>query len=161
MKHTAVPFKKVTFILIPLSVIALLAILAWFPSKLNYSVGFEAGLYSGYEDGFNEGYSSGKLEGYLEGYDEAKKQYEIDPYDEYFYGYSDTSIKIIQYLEEEAWHYAHEKGGWNPEEAMLNVKSYINNKPDKFGNYCTKEDFLDSVMSLYYYYEFFYSKKYE
>lgn len=153
-------FEEIIIVLVLLSVIALPIIFTWLPREIPETA-TSSSYDEGYDAGYEQGYSAGKSDGYFVGYDEARSEYEINPDDEYFSGFSDTSIEIIQNVDANAIDYARENSEWSPEEALWNVDMYLNNKPDVGGYYCSEEEFYESVVTLSRYYEYFYSEMYK
>lgn len=113
-----------------------------------------------YADGYSDGYSEAEFE----------LQYLLD--EEFLYGYdcgyddgyreAEEEYSDYGWLEFEASHYARDHSGWNPEEAWALIEAYHNNEPFYAdGSYPSKEDYLDAINSLIYFYNYFYSKEYE
>ncbi len=137
------------------AIIAILILLCSFSSCT------QEGYNAGYEDGYSDGYSDAEVEmeylldeefldgydwGYDDGYWEAEKEYSD-------YGWL---------LEYEAMHYAREQTGWNPEEAWMIIEAYQNNEPFYVDGSCPSEkDYLDAIETLIYFYDYFFSKRYE
>jgi hypothetical protein len=108
-----------------------------------------------YNDGYDEGYDEGYYEGYYEGYDEGH-------YDGIYYDWEENIHEIAVELEYDAIHYAVENGGWHPEEAWMIIEAYQNNEPFyKDGSPPSKQDYFDAIDSLIYFYDYFYSARYE
>lgn len=96
---------------------------------------------SDYDEGYDYGYDYGYERGYEDGYEEGKL---------------DGSV-----LEEEGIHYAREHSGWSPEEAMYIIDAYQNDKPFwKDGSPPSHKDYLEAIESLIYFYDYFFSAKY-
>ena len=121
---------------------------------------YEDGYELGYEHGYREGCSDTEIEmeylldeefidGYHWGYQEGYKEAEIE--------YSD-----YRELEEKAIRYAREYSEWTPEDALVIIEAYYHNEPfNEDGSPPSKEDYLGAIDSLLYFYDYFYSRKYE
>ena len=103
------------------------------PYKSDYDEGYDFGYEVGYDYGYERGYEDGYDEGKLDG----------------------------SALEEEGIHYAREHSGWSPEEAMYVIEAYQTGKSCwKDGSLPSHEEYLDAIESLIYFYDYFYSVKY-
>lgn len=103
-----------------------------------YQNNYYSGEAENYDEIFDDGFDEGFIEGYYSGF------YEI---------YNSVH---------EAEHYALDKGGWHPEEAVAVIEMYrtkVSYYPD--GSIPTEEEYLDAINSLVAFYEYFYSAKYE
>lgn len=99
---------------------------------------------------YNEAYD----EGYNDGYDEGH-------YNGIYFDWEENICEIATELEYEAVFYAKENGGWHPEEACMIIEAYQNNKPFyQDGSPPSKQDYLDAIDSLKYFYDYFYSARY-
>lgn len=115
---------------------------------------------SSYQEGYSDGYSAAEIEmeylleeEFLEGYDLGYEE-----------GYWDAKQEYSDYweLEQEAIHYAREYSEWSPEEAWMVIEAYQNNEPFHVdGSSPSKEEYLDAIDSLIYFYDYFYSRKYK
>ena len=111
--------------------------------------------YEGYDDGYDDGYDCGHDDGYYEGYD---RGHDDGIYDDWY----DNIDEIGWYFEDEAVHYAKEQGGWHPEEAWMIIEAYRNNEPFyQDGSPPSKQDYIDAIDTLIYFYDYFYSARYE
>lgn len=122
--------------------------------------------YDGYDTGFNEGYSRGCDDGYILGYDEG--------------------FDAITSAKESAEHYAFQKSGLSPDEALdiignydftkssfesgertsseaySDFEAYRNYLEEKYGESApAEEDYNAAVQSLFYFYEYYYERNYE
>lgn len=103
---------------------------------------------AGYADGKADGYGSGESDGYSLGYRHG--------YEEGFEaGASGGSVDSLVW---EAEHYAAENGGWHPEEALCIIEDYENGTAKYFDAVPTVEEYGEAIHTLYYFYEFFYSR---
>lgn len=116
-----------------------------------------------HNDSYYEAYSDGYNEGYDEGYDEGLEiGYDYGHDDGIYYDWEENIDEIGWYFEEEAIDYAIENGGWHPEEAWMVIEAYQNNASFyQNGSPPTKQDYLDAINSLIYFYDYFYSERYE
>lgn len=126
-----------------LSVIAILLCCLSSCGKSDYARDREAkeeAIYQrGYEDGYDEGYFDGSDDGWMYNIEEPGR-----------------------YLEEEAVDYARKQSGWTPEEAWMLIDAYQNQEPwYEDGSVPSEQDYLDAINSLIYFYDYFYSKKYD
>ena len=104
-----------------------------------YYEGYDVGYYDGYDFGYGEGYSDGSDNGWI-----------------------DNLEGPGRYFEEDARHYAREHSGWTPEEAWMLIEAYQNQEPwYKDGSLPSEQDYLDAINSLIYFYDYFYSKRYD
>lgn len=118
--------------------------------------------YNKYDGAFDEGYDEGYYEGYDEAFNESYNNGYNEGYDEGFYEGYCAGLEEIYTSFHEAERYASNNGGWHPEEAVVVIESYINNKPFyEDGSSPSKRDYELAVDSLIYFYEYYYSSKYE
>ena len=104
---------------------------------------------------YDVGYDDGYYEGYYEGYDEGH-------YDGVYCDWEENIREIACELEYDAVHYAVDNGGWHPEEAWMIIEAYRNNEPFyQNGSPPSKQDYIDAIDSLIYFYDYFYSARYE
>ena len=57
----------------------------------------------------------------------------------------------------DAEHYAREKSGWNPEEAMGIIEDFENQTAYYNDFIPSVDEYIEAVHSLYYFYEYYYS----
>ena len=120
----------------------------------------------GYSEGYDDGYSDGKFDmqsdvedGILDGYDTGYHDGYCEGRD---YGWIDNAEEIGRYFEEEAVDYALDHSEWHPEEAWMIIEAYQNNEPlHEGGSTPSRQDYLDAIDSLIYFYDYFYSARYE
>ena len=120
----------------------------------------------GYADGYNDGYSDAEFEIGCLVEDEFQDGYEAGYEDGYDDGSVEGWINNIEdpgrYFKEEAVHYASEHSEWHPEEAWYIIEAYHNNEPFyENGSPPSKQDYLNAIDSLIYFYEYFYGRHYE
>ena len=107
--------------------------------------------YEGYNDVYDEGYNDGIELGYNEGH-----------HDGIYYDWEENIDEIGSYFEQEAVYYDKDNGGWHPEEAWEIIEAYQNNEPFySDGSQPSKQDYMDAINSLIYFYDYFYSERYE
>ena len=110
----------------------------------------------GFDDGYNVGFDNGYVIGYEEGYDDAE-----DEHDYYIPGgYSNEIHRIILDIYSDATAYAGSDSEYDVEDAMIIVDCYLSNKPDKWGEWYSLEDFKEASLILYQFHEYFYSQHY-
>lgn len=134
------------------------------------SCSYEGTYDEGYSEGYDDGYSDAKFEmeclieeEYLGRYDSG---YDNGYWDGYLEGSREGWIDRLEdpgrYLEDEAVHYARKYSEWHPEEAMVIIEAYQNNEPLPDENSVpSKQDYLEAIDSLIYFYDYFYSARYE
>ena len=117
----------------------------------------------GFEDGYDMGYIDASVDfqddysrGYEDGYDDATNEHD------YYIpgGYSDEIIDIIMDIQSEAESYASSNSEYDVESALVIVDSYLNNKPNDWGERYSFEDFKEASLILYQFYEYFYGEHY-
>lgn len=114
-----------------------------------------------YENGYHDGYEDGYSDAGIEKYDYGDDMYSRGVDDGYDEAYDEVYDYFVNIIEHDAVHYAKEKGGWHPEEAMCIIDAYENGTL-AFGSMpITEEDYKEAVKSLYFYYEYFYGGEYK
>ena len=97
--------------------------------------------YENYESGYYDGYSIGYAEGKEDGWDGAEWE--------------------VRNLLESAAGHARDMAGWSPEEAMWNIDIYRDGyDPDGFP-IPTYQEYMDSLDTLYYFYQYLYSRSFD
>lgn len=119
----------------------------------------------GYQEGYAAGYSAGSADTRLEieddyarGYEDALSEVGSQAYPE---GLSETDLETILGVIRDAEIYASENSENDTETAMDIVQSYLNNRPNYFGEWSTSQDFEEAAKTLYYFFEYFYGSHYE
>lgn len=108
----------------------------------------------------NDYYESGYFDGYDDGFADALSS--IDPLDivddidsQYLF------FRTAPELEDNAIYHAREYSDWSPEEAMCVIEAYESGEK-YYGSYpITEDDYRNAIRSLYYFYDYFYSRCYE
>lgn len=118
-----------------------------------------------YDQGYADGRADGRLEAELELYDKRfESGYDAGWEDGYSVGYDswfDHPVDPAKYFEDEAVQYAAKNSGWHPEEAWSIIEAYHNSDPFwEDGSPPSKQDYYDAIDSMIYFYEYFYSAKY-
>lgn len=111
-------------------------------NRSSYEDGYEDGYIRGKEDNFSDAYDTG----YYDGYKDKEKELSDDRY---------RSKDILEILGEAEW-YARDNGGWTAYEAAQNIALYLDGDPD-----VTKQEYDESVLALYYFYEYFEQHEFE
>jgi hypothetical protein len=127
-----------------------------------------------YKGTYEEGYSDGYGDGYSDAESDMQYAIEYEFFDGYDTGYShgydegshDGWIENIEeigwYFEDEAEYYALQHSGWIPEEAWMVIEAYQNNEPlPDESSVPSTQDYLAAIDSLIYFYDYFYSARYE
>lgn len=119
-----------------------------------------------YEEGYEDGYSDAEFE--VEYLMEAECQgwYDMGYSDGYYEGSNDGWVdnleEIGRFFEEDAVDFVREHCQWHPEEAVCIIEAYRNNEPFyENGSPPSRQDYLDAIDSLIYFYEYFYGSYYE
>ena len=129
------------------------------------SCSYEGTYDEGYSEGYDDGYSDAKFEmEYL--IEEYSDRYDIGYDDGYWEGSREGWIDHLEepgrYFEDEAVHYARKYSEWHPEEAWMIIEAYHNNEPlPEESAVPSEQDYLEAIDSLIYFYDYFYSARYE
>ena len=111
-----------------------------------------------YEEGYEDGYSDAESDMQYLIEEECLEWYDMG-YDD---GWVDNIGEIGRYFEEEAVDYVREYCEWHPEEAVCIIEAYQNNESFyEDGSPPSRQDYLDAIDSLVYFYNYFYGSYYE
>ena len=107
---------------------------------------------------FNQGFEAGYEAGRYDGLEDAA----FDINDFSFYDYPELLEDAAVRLEEAASDYALDCSGWSPEEAMVVIECYECQKAyHQNGSPPTYEEYRESLLSLYCFFDYFYNRQYE
>ena len=112
----------------------------------------------GYADGYADGYSDAESDMQYLIEDKCLEWYDMG-YDD---GWVDNIDEIGRFFEEEAVDFVRDHCEWHPEEAVGIIEAYQNNESFyEDGSHPSRQDYLDAIDSLIYFYEYFYGSYYE
>lgn len=146
--------KKIAFVICLAIVVTM--------SSCNYSESYQDAYDSGYACGYDDGWVDGATDSDLQWFSYVD-DVRAEEYDSGFSeGYRAGFNSFAWLAEDDAVDYAKSHGGWHPEEAWMIIEAYQNNAPFYSDDSLPSEqDYLDAIQSLIFFYDYFYSAKYE